>query len=184
MSQRTAIIDSRRLFSFYRMTADNRIAFGGGRVAYKPFKGGFPQVFANPVDRPAVDGLLQDFRSVFPQLATTKVDYAWRGAMGFTVDNLPIVGQLEMPNVYFCGAWCGHGLALSIANGARLADLIVNGLGSAARAFPWDRNSCLRLPRPSVLAQGLKLYLAGLRASDRAALTWQRVKPRGNWSNT
>jgi glycine/D-amino acid oxidase-like deaminating enzyme len=60
--------------------------------------------------------------SVFPQLTSVAVDYAWWGKLGFTLDHLPHAGQRD--GVYYAMGFCGHGVALATHLGEKLAGLI------------------------------------------------------------
>ena len=43
------------------------------------------------------------------------VTHRWAGTMGFTPDELPLVGQVpDLPGVYFCGGYSGHGLGFAL----------------------------------------------------------------------
>lgn len=176
LSTQTAIIDSRRLFSFYRLTPDHRLVFGGGRAAYAPFTTGLAGAFKNPVCQNALGGLVQDLHDTFAGLKSTEIDCFWSGTMGFTIDNLPVVGRVEEPNIDFCGAWCGHGLALSIAAGERLACKYTASESIFDATLAWDRKSSPLLPQPTILKPGLKAYVGALAAMDHIGLEWQRFK--------
>ena len=47
----------------------------------------------------------------FPELATTRVDYAWGGNVAFSRDQMPRAGKLR--GLYYCGGYSGHGIAMA-----------------------------------------------------------------------
>lgn len=139
-SGREGAIDSRRVFNYFRLTEENRLLFGGGRPRYR-FGGRTEDLEASAPD---VAALTQAYRRLFPALADLPVARSWTGVIGFTLDNLPVVGHL--PNhrrVIYAGGWCGHGIALSISSGRWVQRLIS---GEAVESFPWFRSQSPLLP--------------------------------------
>jgi gamma-glutamylputrescine oxidase len=48
---------------------------------------------------------------VFPQLASTRIDFQWGGMIGVGANRLPQIGRLPgQANVYYAQAYSGHGL--------------------------------------------------------------------------
>lgn len=115
---RYGIHDTRFVVNFYRMSADQRLIFGGG----ENYRARFPQDIANFV-RPKMLGL-------FPQLEDVRIDYAWGGTLSVTVNRLPHVGRLA-PNLFFAQGYSGHGV--SIANFA--GKIIAEAIGGTAGRF-------------------------------------------------
>lgn len=64
----------------------------------------------------------------------------WAGTMGFTPDELPVVGPLkgawDASQVYFCGGFTGHGMSKSFLTARAAVDEM---LGGAATPFPLGR---------------------------------------------
>lgn len=112
-----AVADSRFVINYFRMSADNRLLFGGGEN-YSPR---FPADIANFV-RPS---MLQ----IYPQLGNLRIDYAWGGTLAITVNRHPHFGKLGR-NVYFAHGYSGHGLALSHFAGKIIAEAVA---GSAEK---------------------------------------------------
>ena len=56
---------------------------------------------------------------MFPQLAATRIEYAWSGNVAFTRDQLPHGGRLD--ETYYAGGYCGHGIAMATYLGALVA---------------------------------------------------------------
>ena len=77
-----AIADSRFVVNYYRLSADKRLLFGGG----ENYRQNFPADIATFVRKP----MLQ----VYPQLADTRIDYAWGGTLAVTLNRMPHFGRL------------------------------------------------------------------------------------------
>ena len=103
--------DTRFVVNYFRLSADGRLLFGGG----ENYRRRFPQDIAAFV-RPSLLG-------VFPQLADTRVDYAWGGTLAITLSRLPHLGRLS-PNVYFGHGFSGHGVAMGTFAGKLLAEAL------------------------------------------------------------
>lgn len=173
---REAVIDSRTFFAYVRLTADNRVVFGGGPVAVRS---GNPQRDAAASER-TWNRLERELRRLLPALGDIPVTDRWYGTTGSTLDRMPVVGRLaHSPGMWFTGAWCGHGVALSVASGALLAaalDPTASPAGSPAKAgpLPWQRSRAPWLPAGLVRHLGLQAYVLGLDAVDRAGLLADR----------
>ena len=83
----------------------------GGRASFIP----------TSVDRTARI-LHRGLAEVHPQLATTRIAYAWGGNVGFTFDRMPHVGGLG--GVTYAMGYCGTGVVMATYLGARVADWI------------------------------------------------------------
>lgn len=114
---RFGIHDTRFVVNYFRLSEDYRLLFGGG----ENYRRGFPSDIAAFV-RPHMLGL-------FPQLEDVRIDYAWGGTLGVTVNRLPHVGRLE-PNLYFAQGYSGHGISTANFAGKVIAEAIA---GTAAR---------------------------------------------------
>ncbi|MFY1616109.1 FAD-dependent oxidoreductase [Micromonospora sp. WMMD736] len=165
---RGAAIDSRSFFNYLRMTAGGRLLFGGGPALLEP-----------RVDERGIaavrDRLVRELAATFPALADLPVTDFWSGVTASTFDRLPIVGPVPgRPGVWFAGAWCGHGLALSALTAEllapELADL-ADGPDQAASApdLPWLRSTAGLMPTGRVGNLLLAGYLRGLDVADRVA---------------
>ncbi len=105
-----AVADSRFVLNYYRLSADNRLIFGGGeRYTPRP-----PQDVAGFV-RPYLE-------RVFPQLAGVGIDYAWGGLVGVSRNRLPRLGRRG--NVFHAHGWSGHGVLLTTLAGALMAEAL------------------------------------------------------------
>jgi glycine/D-amino acid oxidase-like deaminating enzyme len=57
--------------------------------------------------------------TIFPPLASMRVDYAWSGRVAFTRDRFPHAGRLQ--GMYFAAGYCGHGVAMATYLGRLIA---------------------------------------------------------------
>lgn len=103
--------DVRYILDYYRLTADNRLLFGGGTVY-----GG-----ADPADVRAK--LWPNLLKVFPQLSDVKLDFAWSGNFALSYSRVPQLGRLD-DGVYFAHGYSGHGITGSHLFGKILAEAI------------------------------------------------------------
>ena len=120
---RQGIYDTRTQLNYMRLTADNRILFGG-RLDY---------FFGNDTD-PAVDKtprpfirLVQSFYRTFPQLADEiRFDYAWSGPIGLTTRMAVHYQRYHGGDMVFAGGYSGFGVTAS-RFGARVGLAILDG---------------------------------------------------------
>lgn len=142
--------DTRFVVNYFRLSADQRLLFGGG----ENYRAGFPadiEAFVRPY-----------MLKIFPQLADVAIDYAWGGTLGISRTRLPHVGRLP-PNVFFAHGFSGHGISLGLLSGKLIAGAVA---GTAERfdvlarlpAPAWPGGTLLRWP---LLVLGMLYY--GLR---------------------
>ncbi|MGU3522056.1 NAD(P)/FAD-dependent oxidoreductase [Enterobacteriaceae bacterium C23F] len=103
--------DCNYLLDYYRLTADNRLLYGGGVVygARDPAD----------IERLVMPNLLK----TFPQLKGVKIDYSWTGNFLLTLSRLPQVGRLEN-NIYYSQGCSGHGVTYTHLAGRLIAELL------------------------------------------------------------
>jgi gamma-glutamylputrescine oxidase len=117
---REAIVEASRVFDYFRLTADDRLVFGGGVPRYgwngRPSPGAEARALAR-----LTAAFHRRFADV-PGLARVPVTHRWTGLIDYVLDGLPTIGARRgRPGVLHLVGWCGHGLALSIAAGAWVA---------------------------------------------------------------
>lgn len=111
-----AVADSKFVLNYYRLSADNRLIFGGGEKY-------------SPAPPPDLAGFVRPYlERVFPQLAGVPIDYAWGGMVGVTMNRLPQFGRIG--NSFYAHGWSGHGVLLTTLAGELIADAM---RGSAER---------------------------------------------------
>lgn len=103
--------DCNYLLDYYRLTADNRLLYGGGVVygARDPAD----------IERLVMPNLLK----TFPQLKGVKIDYSWTGNFLLTLSRLPQVGRLDN-NIYYSQGCSGHGVTWTHLAGRLIAELL------------------------------------------------------------
>jgi gamma-glutamylputrescine oxidase len=105
-----AVSDSRFVLNYFRLSADNRLLFAGGEK-YSPKAPKDIAAFVRPY-----------MLKLFPQLADARIDYAWGGAVGITVNRLPHIGRHG--NILFAHGYSGQGVLLTTLVGELVAELL------------------------------------------------------------
>lgn len=105
-----AVSDSRFVLNYFRLSADNRLLFAGGEK-YTPKPPEDIAAFVRPY-----------MLKLFPQLADVRIDYAWGGTVGITVNRLPHIGREG--NKLFAHGYSGQGVLLTTLVGELLAELL------------------------------------------------------------
>lgn len=112
-----SIAESRFVLNYYRLTADNRLIFGGGEK-YSPT----PPRSIKDFVRPHIE-------RIFPQLRGVALDHAWGGTIGVTMNRLPHFGRIG--NTFYAQGYSGHGVLLTTLAG----ELMVEALRGNAERF-------------------------------------------------
>ncbi len=107
----SAAQDSRFVINYWRLSADNRLVFGGG----ENYRRAFPRDIVGFV-RPHI-------LSIYPQLADTRLDYGWGGTLAITLRRMPDFGQLA-DNIWYAQGYSGHGVPTATLGGKLLAEAI------------------------------------------------------------
>jgi gamma-glutamylputrescine oxidase len=147
-----AIADTKFVLDYYRLTADNRLLFGGGE-SY----GGRDLDNVAEIVRPHIE-------RVFPQLKGVAIDHAWGGRLAITMPRLPHLGRLGA-NAYFGQGYSGQGVAIATLAGKLMAEAI------AGQAGRFDVYASLKIPA----LPGGTLFRKPLLA---LALTWYALRDR------
>lgn len=111
-----SVAESRFVLNYYRLTADNRLIFGGGEK-YSPRPPRDIKAFVRP-----------HIEQIFPQLAGVELEHAWGGTIGVTMNRLPQFGRIG--NSFFAHGYSGHGVLLTTLAGELIAEAM---RGSAER---------------------------------------------------
>ena len=60
---------------------------------------------------------------IYPELTDVKIDYAWGGTIGVTVNRVPQLGRLS-PNIFYSQGYSGHGVNVTHLAGQIMADAV------------------------------------------------------------
>jgi glycine/D-amino acid oxidase-like deaminating enzyme len=110
LPKRRMVFDSKYFLHYFRLTADNRLLFGGRAE------------FSGPTLQSANRAeliLRRELSSIFPELAGTPIEYAWSGHVAFTRDQMPHAGRMD--GLFYAGGYCGHGIAMATYLGGLIA---------------------------------------------------------------
>ena len=108
---REAAADSRFVVYYWRLSADNRMIFGGGETYGRHF----------PSD---IKGFVRKhLLKLYPQLSDVRIDYGWGGTLAVTVKRLPFMRRLR-PGLYTSGGYSGQGVGTATMSGTLLAEAI------------------------------------------------------------
>jgi len=121
LPRRRMAFDSKHFLYYFRVTRDQRLMFGGRAEFSRP---------TATSGRRAARILRRGMITVFPELARTRVDFAWGGNVAFTRDQMPHAGCLD--GAYYAGGYCGHGIAMA----TYLGELIARRLGGEPVEHP------------------------------------------------
>lgn len=148
---KAAVADSRFVLNYYRLSADNRLIFGGGEK-YTPRPPANIAAFVRPF-----------MEEVFPETAGVAIDHAWGGLVGVTMNRLPHFGRIG--ESFFAHGYSGQGVLLSALAG----DLITEALrGTSERFDIFARLPMKPFPGGRLLRQ--PLYVA--------AMLWYALRDR------
>ncbi|MBT5265760.1 MAG: FAD-binding oxidoreductase [Rhodospirillaceae bacterium] len=111
LPQDVAVSDCNTALNYYRRTPDDRILFGAG-ARYTPGNPGELETF-----------LRDKMVALFPQLHDARMETAWCGQIGVTVNRIPDFGRLQ-ENVFYAQGFAGHGVALTGLAGKLMAEAI------------------------------------------------------------
>jgi gamma-glutamylputrescine oxidase len=59
----------------------------------------------------------------YPELEQTKIDYAWGGTLGITMNRMPSFGRLR-ENTFYAQGYSGHGVTIATLAGKLLAEAV------------------------------------------------------------
>jgi gamma-glutamylputrescine oxidase len=113
----SSMSDSLFVINYWKLSADNRLLFGGGESYSRRF----------PAD---IKGFVRKYMlRIYPELADTHIDYGWGGTLAITMNRMPDFGRLSS-RVFYAHGYSGHGVPIATLAGKLLAEVIS---GSAER---------------------------------------------------
>lgn len=160
---REGVLDARRLFSYFRLTADRRIIFGGERPRY-----GWGGAATDAASEQALTRLGDELAHTFPEGARIAIAGGWSGIIGYVLDALPTIAALpDCSRIVQAVGWCGHGVALATASGAWVAHILCD--GAAPQELPWCRATIPAVPTELARWIGFRASVEWMSLMDR----WQ-----------
>lgn len=168
---REGLGDVSNLFHYYRLTADDRILWGGYDATYH---------FNNGVDarhdqsNETHPRLAEHFFETFPQLEGLSFSHRWGGPIGTTTRFTATWGTAYRGRLAWVAGYTGLGVGAS-RFGARVALDLVNGRTTEGTELKMVRKPPVPFPPEPVRWAGVQLTRTALQRSDR------RGGKRGAW---
>jgi gamma-glutamylputrescine oxidase len=107
----TSMSDSLFVINYWKLSADNRLLFGGGENYSRRF----------PSD---IKGFVRKYMlQTYPELEQTRIDYGWGGTLAITMNRMPAFGRLQ-GNVLYAQGYSGHGVPIATLAGKLLAEAV------------------------------------------------------------
>jgi glycine/D-amino acid oxidase-like deaminating enzyme len=171
---RQGISDCGNQFHYYRLTADDRVLYGGYDAVYR---------YGGPV-RPELDEcdatfakLSQHFATTFPQLADLRFTHRWGGAIDTCARFSVFFGTSHRRRVAYAVGYTGLGVAAS-RFGARVGLDLLDGRETDATRLRYVRSKPFPFPPEPLRSAVIQLTRNRLAAADR------RAGRRGLWLRT
>jgi len=147
MRGRPAASDTNFVLDYFRLSADDRLLFGGG------------DSYSGSAPRDIIGRIRASMLKVFPQLADLDIPYAWGGFVDISMNKAPDFGRIG-DNVYYLQGFSGHGLALAGMAG-KLVALAIAGQAERFDLFARIRHHAFpggALMRTPALVLGMMYY--------------------------
>lgn len=110
LAEPVAVADTKFVVNYWRLSEDNRLLFGGGEsYGYR-----FPDIIRT-VRKPMLE--------IYPQLANTRIDFAWGGTLAITMNRMPCFLRLGS-NILSASGYSGHGVAMATMAGKVMAEAL------------------------------------------------------------
>ncbi|MTH96491.1 FAD-binding oxidoreductase [Roseibium sp. RKSG952] len=149
---RVAVADSKFVINYFRLSADNRLLFGGGETyGYR-----FPSDIREFVRKPMTE--------IYPQLKDIRIDYGWGGTLAITAKRMPYFARIA-PNVLTACGYSGHGVAMATLAGQICAEAVD---GISGRFDIFERLNVPAFPGGTALRHPLLVL----------AMTWYSMRDR------
>jgi glycine/D-amino acid oxidase-like deaminating enzyme len=120
--RRQGMSDANNQFHYFRLTADDRILWGGYDAVYYPGNGVGPAYDHRPA---TTDKLERQFRAAFPQLGSIAFPYRWGGAIDTTTRFTVTFGQALGGRATYALGYTGLGVGASRWAGGVVRDFIL-----------------------------------------------------------
>lgn len=118
MPGRRNVTTMRNIGNYFRLTADDRLIFGG-RARF---------ALSSPSsDARSGEVLVQALARLLPAAKDVPIAYTWGGIVDMTADRLPRAGVRD--GIHYATGYSGHGTQMSVAMGERMARTILGETG-------------------------------------------------------
>jgi glycine/D-amino acid oxidase-like deaminating enzyme len=161
--ERQGLSDMGNQFHYSRLTADNRILWGGYDAVYR-YGGPVGPQFDD--DAPTFARLSQHFFTVFPQLDGVRFTHRWGGAIDTCSRFSVFFGRALGGRVVYALGYTGLGVAAS-RFGARVALDLLDGRASEATGLAMVRRRPIPFPPEPLRTAVIQLTRNRLAAADR-----------------
>jgi glycine/D-amino acid oxidase-like deaminating enzyme len=168
---RQGLSDLQNRFHYYRLSADNRILWGGYDAVYRY---GGPVNAGLDVHDPTFATLAQHFFTTFPQLRGLRFSHRWGGAIDTCSRFSVFFGTARGGRVAYAAGYTGLGVAAS-RFGARVALDLVDGREPELTRLDYVRRRPVPFPPEPLRSAVIQLTRNRLAAADR------RQGRRGVW---
>lgn len=159
---RQGLGDSANQFHYFRLTADNRILWGGYDAIYR-FGG---TVRAEYDDRPATyEKLAQHFFTCFPQLEGLRFTHAWGGAIDTCTRFSAFFGTAHRGRVAYAAGFTGLGVGATRFGADVMLDLL-DGAETERTALRMVRTKPMPFPPEPLAWTGIELTRRSLAHAD------------------
>jgi glycine/D-amino acid oxidase-like deaminating enzyme len=160
---RQGAADAGNQFHYYRLTADNRILWGGYDAVY--YNGG--RITAAQDQRPGTFALLaSQFFTTFPQLADIRFSHAWGGVIDTCARFCAFYGTAHRGRLAYAAGYTGLGVGASRFGANVMLDLLA-GQPSELTDLSMVRSKPLPFPPEPVRSAVIQLTRASLARADR-----------------
>jgi glycine/D-amino acid oxidase-like deaminating enzyme len=171
---REGMSDSGNQFHYFRLTADDRILWGGYDAIYYPGGGVGPKYD----DRTSTYTTLErNFATMFPDLASLSFPYRWGGPIATTSRFTPVFGAAMGGGVVYALGYTGLGVATTCFAARVLADMLLDP-GSDLLTLDYVRTSPFPFPPEPIRTAVVAMTRRAIARSD------DHAGRRGLWLRT
>jgi glycine/D-amino acid oxidase-like deaminating enzyme len=162
--RRQGLSDGGNQFHYYRLTADDRILYGGYDAVYR---------YGSPVEPrlddhdPTFTRLAQHFFTTFPQLEGIRFSHRWGGAIDTCSRFSVFFGTAHRGRVAYAAGYTGLGVG-STRFGARVALDLLDGRDTEATRLRYVRRKPVPFPPEPLRSAVIQLTRNRLAAADRS----------------
>jgi glycine/D-amino acid oxidase-like deaminating enzyme len=160
---RQGVADAGNQFHYYRLTADNRILWGGYDAVY--YNGG--RITAARDQRPATFALLaSQFFTTFPQLTGVRFSHAWGGVIDTCARFCAFYGTARGGRLAYAAGYTGLGVGASRFGANVMLDLL-GGQPTERTELSMVRTRPVPFPPEPVRSAVIQLTRASIARADR-----------------